>query len=192
MGPVHRRNLSRVPEPLSTSCSTSQWSSSSRTSISITFNPVEVSDNMKKYAASSQGSAGKPTEQYLAYVLSRLTFPGSIYLAIVVIPCTPSDHWRGSELHLRRYVVADHGGVGLDTGEADRSSTLQRIRRVSCDNAHCSHNCPWSGRVVRRRSNRQESLQVPHISTEIFRESRCWDPAKRRPLWRLGSTSPTG
>ena len=80
--------------------------------VSITFNPVEVSDNMKKYGGFIPGiRAGKPTEQYLAYVLSRLTFPGSIYLAVVaVIPCTPSGRWGGTEFHLRRYVIADHGG----------------------------------------------------------------------------------
>ena len=54
--------------------------------VSITFNPVEVSDNMKKYGGFIPGiRAGKPTEQYLAYVLSRLTFPGSIYLAVVAV-----------------------------------------------------------------------------------------------------------
>ncbi len=54
--------------------------------VSITFNPVEISDNMKKYGGFIPGiRAGKPTEDYLAYVLSRLTAPGSLYLAVVAL-----------------------------------------------------------------------------------------------------------
>ena len=46
--------------------------------VAITFNPTEVADNMKKYGGFVPGiRAGKPTEEYLAYVLSRITFPGS-------------------------------------------------------------------------------------------------------------------
>ena len=52
--------------------------------VSITFDPVEISDNMKKYGGFIPGiRAGKPTEDYLAYVLSRLTAPGSLYLGII-------------------------------------------------------------------------------------------------------------
>jgi len=52
--------------------------------VSITFNPQEVADNMKKYGGFIPGiRAGKPTEEYLSYVLSRITFPGSLYLGLV-------------------------------------------------------------------------------------------------------------
>jgi preprotein translocase subunit SecY len=56
--------------------------------VSITFNPVEVADNMKKYGGFIPGiRAGKPTEDYLSYVLSRITFPGALYLgAISLVP----------------------------------------------------------------------------------------------------------
>lgn len=56
--------------------------------VSITFDPEEVADNMKKYGGFIPGiRAGKPTETYLSYVLSRLTAPGSLYLAtIAMIP----------------------------------------------------------------------------------------------------------
>ena len=54
--------------------------------VSITFDPVEVADNMKKYGGFIPGiRAGKPTAQYLDYVLTRLTLPGSIYLAVIAI-----------------------------------------------------------------------------------------------------------
>ena len=52
--------------------------------VSITFNPEEVSDNMKRYGGFIPGiRAGRPTENYLRYVLSRITLPGALYLGIV-------------------------------------------------------------------------------------------------------------
>ncbi|MBZ5734506.1 preprotein translocase subunit SecY [Nocardioides sp. TRM66260-LWL] len=54
--------------------------------VSITFNPQEVADNMKKYGGFIPGiRAGKPTEDYLSYVLSRITLPGSLYLGIIAL-----------------------------------------------------------------------------------------------------------
>jgi len=54
--------------------------------VSITFNPEEVADNMKKYGGFIPGiRAGRPTQDYLAYVLSRITFPGSLYLGLVAL-----------------------------------------------------------------------------------------------------------
>jgi preprotein translocase subunit SecY len=52
--------------------------------VSITFNPVEVADNMKRYGGFIPGiRAGRPTAEYLDYVLTRITVPGAIYLALV-------------------------------------------------------------------------------------------------------------
>ena len=54
--------------------------------VSITFNPTEVADNMKSYGGFIPGiRAGKPTADYLAYVLNRLTAPGSLYLGIIAV-----------------------------------------------------------------------------------------------------------
>jgi preprotein translocase subunit SecY len=54
--------------------------------VSITFDPVEVADNMKKYGGFIPGiRAGKPTADYLQYVLSRITLPGAIYLGFVAL-----------------------------------------------------------------------------------------------------------
>lgn len=52
--------------------------------VSITFNPHEVADNMKKFGGFIPGiRAGRPTAEYLQYVLTRITVPGAIYLAII-------------------------------------------------------------------------------------------------------------
>ncbi|WP_203338569.1 preprotein translocase subunit SecY [Nocardioides limicola] len=52
--------------------------------VSITFNTAEVADNMKKYGGFIPGiRAGQPTQDYLSYVLNRITFPGSLYLGLI-------------------------------------------------------------------------------------------------------------
>lgn len=54
--------------------------------VAITFNPQEVSDDMKKYGGFIPGiRAGRPTAEYLDYVLTRITFPGSLYLGIIAL-----------------------------------------------------------------------------------------------------------
>jgi preprotein translocase subunit SecY len=54
--------------------------------VAITFNPEEVSDNMKQYGGFIPGiRAGRPTTEYLEFVLSRITFPGAIYLALIAL-----------------------------------------------------------------------------------------------------------
>ena len=97
--------------------------------VSITFNPVEVSDNMKKYGGFIPGvRAGTPTERYLAHVLSRLTAPGALYLALIaLIPAiafivlgTQSDFPFGGTSIL---IIV---GVGLDTVKQIQSQLQQR------------------------------------------------------------------
>jgi len=51
-----------------------------------TFNPAEVSSNIKKNGGFIPGiRAGKPTTEYISKVLSRLTWVGGVYLAIIAI-----------------------------------------------------------------------------------------------------------
>ena len=52
--------------------------------VSVTFNPEEVADNMKRYGGFIPGiRAGRPTAEYLKYVLNRITVVGAIYLALI-------------------------------------------------------------------------------------------------------------
>jgi preprotein translocase subunit SecY len=97
--------------------------------VAITFNPDEVADNMKKYGGFVPGiRAGKPTSEYLQYVLSRITAPGSLYLSLVaVIPigalvlfgATQNFPFGGTAILI---VV----GVGLDTAKQIESQLQQR------------------------------------------------------------------
>jgi len=54
----------------------------------VTFNPVDVADNMKKYGGYVPGiRPGKKTADYIDEVLTRLTFSGAIYVsAVCVLP----------------------------------------------------------------------------------------------------------
>ncbi|HOC26000.1 MAG TPA: SecY family transport protein, partial [bacterium] len=52
----------------------------------IAFNPVDVADNMKKYGGFIPGvRPGKKTSEYIDHILTRITLPGSIFLAIIAI-----------------------------------------------------------------------------------------------------------
>jgi len=52
----------------------------------MTFNPVDVSNNLKKYGGFVPGiRPGRPTAQYLDRVLTRLTLVGALFLATVAI-----------------------------------------------------------------------------------------------------------
>jgi preprotein translocase subunit SecY len=54
--------------------------------VAITFNPEEVAENMKQYGGFIPGiRAGRPTAEYLNYVLTRITLPGSLYLGVVAL-----------------------------------------------------------------------------------------------------------
>ena len=54
--------------------------------VAITFNPEEVADNMKKYGGFIPGiRAGRPTAEYLNYVLNRITTAGSLYLGLIAL-----------------------------------------------------------------------------------------------------------
>ena len=53
---------------------------------SITFNPDEVADNMKRYGGFIPGiRVGRPTAEYLRYVISRITTVGALYLVVVAL-----------------------------------------------------------------------------------------------------------
>ncbi|HOA28182.1 MAG TPA: SecY family transport protein, partial [Arachnia sp.] len=95
----------------------------------ITFNPEEVADNMKKYGGFIPGiRAGKPTENYLAYVLSRLTAPGSLYLAVIALIPTLAFVLvgAGQNFPFGGTSILIIVGVGLDTVKKIESQLQQR------------------------------------------------------------------
>jgi preprotein translocase subunit SecY len=97
--------------------------------VSITFNPVEVADNMKRYGGFIPGiRAGRPTAEYLDYVLTRITVPGAIYLglvslipliALVLVGANQNFPFGGTSILI---IV----GVGLETVKQIESQLQQR------------------------------------------------------------------
>ena len=50
------------------------------------YDPAEQADNLKKYGGFIPGiRPGRPTAQYLGFVMNRLLFVGSLYLALIAI-----------------------------------------------------------------------------------------------------------
>ena len=97
--------------------------------VAITFNPDEVADNMKKYGGFIPGiRAGKPTADYLQYVLSRITAPGSLYLAVIaIIPIIALIIFNAStNFPFGGTAILIVVGVGLDTAKQIESQLQQR------------------------------------------------------------------
>jgi preprotein translocase subunit SecY len=93
----------------------------------VVLNPVDMADNMKKYGGFIPGiRPGQRTSDYIYKVLTRITFAGALYLAMVcVIPelliykLNVPFYFGGTSLLI---VV----GVGLDTAQQIESHMLMR------------------------------------------------------------------
>jgi len=97
--------------------------------VGITFNPKDTADDMKKYGGFIPGiRAGKPTQEYLEYVMSRITLPGSLYLAfIATIPYIAfAALGVGGRFLFGGTSLLIMVGVGLDTVKQIESQLQQR------------------------------------------------------------------
>src|SRR5512133_1421888 len=82
----------------------------------VTFNPVDVADNLKKYGGYIPGiRPGKKTADYIDHVLARITFGGAIYLsAICVLPTIITNEFNG-QFYFGGTSLLIVVGVALDT-----------------------------------------------------------------------------
>jgi preprotein translocase subunit SecY len=99
--------------------------------VSVTFNPEERADEMKKFGGFIPGiRPGKPTADYLSYVLNRITLPGSIYLGVIaVLPnlfLQIGNSGSVQNLPFGGTAVLIMIGVGLDTVKQIESQLMQR------------------------------------------------------------------
>ena len=96
----------------------------------VTFNPMEVADNMKKYGGFIPGlRPGKPTAQYLDRVLTRITLAGAIFLAVIaVLPYLMATVTRmpSSILYFGGTGLLILVGVALDTMKQIEAQLLMR------------------------------------------------------------------
>lgn len=76
----------------------------------ITFNPIDMANNMKKFGGFIPGiRPGKPTAEYLDFVMTRITLPGAVFLTIIAV--LPSV--INSQLGIPFLVSSFFGGTGL-------------------------------------------------------------------------------
>jgi preprotein translocase subunit SecY len=94
----------------------------------ITFNPIEVADNMKRYGGFIPGlRPGRQTAEYLDKVLTRITLPGSLYLATVaVIPFIFLAVAEIQAFPLGGVSLLIMVGVALETMKQFESQLMQR------------------------------------------------------------------
>ncbi len=96
--------------------------------VAITFNPEERADEMKKFGGFIPGiRPGRPTADYLQYVLSRITLPGAIYLGLIaVLPNFFLAQGSAGSSIFGGAAVLILVSVGLDTVKQIESQLMQR------------------------------------------------------------------
>ena len=94
----------------------------------IQFNPVEISNNLKKNGGFIPGfRPGLPTSQFISKVLSKITLFGAIYLGIVaIVPLIAGKLLPISSLAIGGTSVIIVVGVALETVQALESQMLMR------------------------------------------------------------------
>jgi preprotein translocase subunit SecY len=93
----------------------------------VVLNPVDISDNMRKYGGFIPGiRPGQRTSDYIYQVLNRVTFAGALYLATVCIIPEILIYKLGVPFYFGGTSLLITVGVGLDTAQQIESHMLMR------------------------------------------------------------------
>jgi preprotein translocase subunit SecY len=93
----------------------------------VTFNPVDQADNLKKYGGFIPGvRPGRPTAEYLDKILSRLTFPGALYLGAVAALPTILISQTAANFYFGGTSILIVIGVALDTVKQLEAQLMMR------------------------------------------------------------------
>lgn len=93
----------------------------------ITFNPVEVANNMKANGGFIPGiRPGKATVEYLTRVMSRLSIVGALFLAVIATLPTIISQYTGLQLSFGGTSLLIAVGVALDVYRAIENQMLMR------------------------------------------------------------------
>ena len=93
----------------------------------VQFNPIDQADNLKKYGGFVPGiRPGRPTAAYLDRVLTRITLPGALFLAAIVLLPTALFKGMGVPFYFGGTSLLIVVGVALDTMQQMESQLLMR------------------------------------------------------------------
>ena len=93
----------------------------------ITFNPMEVADNMKANGGFIPGiRPGRPTVDYLSKVMTRITFAGAVFLAVIATIPAIISNFTALDIHFGGTSLLIAVGVALDTMKQLESQLVMR------------------------------------------------------------------
>lgn len=93
----------------------------------ITFNPIEIANNLKQYGGFVQGiRPGKPTSDYLMRISNRITLVGSLFLAAVAIVPIAASGAAGIPMYFGGTAILIVVGVALETVKQLEAQMLMR------------------------------------------------------------------
>ena len=95
---------------------------------SISFNPVEVANNLKKNGGSIPGvRPGRPTADFITKVLNKITLFGALYLSVIaILPIVTGNISGMSTLGIGGTSVIIVVGVALETVKAMEAQMMMR------------------------------------------------------------------
>ena len=95
--------------------------------ISIQYNPMEIANNLRKNNGTIPGiRPGKPTAEFIARVVSKVTVVGGIFLAIIAIGPILLSQLMGINISLGGTSISIVVGVALDTVRQLESQMMMR------------------------------------------------------------------
>jgi preprotein translocase subunit SecY len=96
----------------------------------ITFNPIEVANNLKQYGGFVQGiRPGRPTAEYLMRISNRMTLVGALFLAAVAIVPIAASGASGIPMYFGGTAVLIVVGVALESVKQLEAQMLMRHYR---------------------------------------------------------------
>jgi preprotein translocase subunit SecY len=92
--------------------------------MAITFNPKEISENLKDFGTFIPGyRPGRRTAEYLEKVMVRITYVGAAFLAVVAIVPTVIS----AAMHVQPSIASFYGGTGLLIAVSVAFDLIQKI-----------------------------------------------------------------
>jgi preprotein translocase subunit SecY len=126
----------------------------------VQFNPVDVADNLRKFGGFVPGvRPGKPTSDYIDFVLSRITFGGALYLsAVCVLPVV-------IQKLVSNQVPFYFGGTGILIVVSVALDTMQQIEGHYISKQYDSFSSAAAGRIRARSLGASPAAAEPSVAT---------------------------